>query len=113
MSYLSLLHFFSAIMYGYLAVFILVKNYRNPLNRICAVVFICFLLWCIGKTFAHNPHATAEEAYRFMKVTIIGAWSFSSFLLLFAFIVSEKKTVLRKFWIYPVLFAVPIMAICV
>jgi PAS domain S-box-containing protein len=113
MPYLSLLHFFSAITYGYLAVFILIKNHRHPLNRICAAVLICFLFWCIGKTFAHNPHATLEEAYRFMKVTIVGAWSFSSFLLWFAFIVSEKKKVLRKFWIYPVLFAVPIIAICV
>ena len=100
-------------MYGYLAVFILIKNHRHPLNRICAVVFICFLLWCIGKTFAHNPHVSLEEAYRFMKVAIIGAWSFSSFILWFAFIVSEKKKVLQKIWIYPVLFIVPVTAICV
>ena len=31
-----------------------------------------------------------------MKVAIIGAWSFSSFILWFAFIVSEKKKVLQK-----------------
>jgi PAS domain S-box-containing protein len=113
MPYLSMLNFFSAIAYGYLAVFLLVKNHRHPLNRICSAVFFCFLLWSVGKTFAHNPHATPEEAFRFMKLTIVGAWSFSSFLLWFAFIVSEKKSVMEKIWFYPLLFAVPLTTILV
>ena len=111
MPYLSFLHFFSTLAYIYLAVFILIKNWKSPLSRICAVVFFCFALWCLGKTVTHNPYVSQETALRFMKVVILGAWSFSGFLLCFSFIFTERGDLLRKKWLCALIFVIPVVAI--
>ena len=109
--WLPYLHFFSFLAYVYLAVYIVVKNPKVPLNRICAAVFFCFAVWCLGKTVTHNPHADETTAKLFMNITILGAWNFSSFLLWFFLILTEQKKILEKKWILPLLFTLPALAI--
>ncbi len=111
MPFLSFLHFFSTLVYIYLLVFILIRNWRSPLNRICAVIFFCFALWCLGKTVTHNPHVAEETALNFMNIVILGAWSFSGFLLCFSLIFTEKFNLYQRKWIYLIIFIIPAIAI--
>ena len=111
MPLLPYLHFFSALAYLYLAVFILVKSPHSSLNRICAAVFGCFFLWCMGKTIAHNPYASKELVMASSKFVIIGAWSFSGFLMWFSLLFTEKETILKHKWIFIVVFAIPVITL--
>lgn len=111
MPLLPYLHFFSALAYLYLAVFILIKGPKSALNRICAAIFGCFFLWCIGKTVAHNPYASKELAMASMKIVVVGAWSFSGFLLWFSLLFTEKETLFKHKWILIVIFAIPVIVI--
>ena len=111
MPFLSFLHFFSTLVYIYLLTFLLIKNWRSPLNRICAVIFFCFALWCLGKTVTHNPYVSEETALSYMKIVILGAWTFSGFLLCFALIFTERRILLQKKWIYAIIFIIPAIAI--
>ena len=113
MSILPYIHFFSTLAYIYLAAFILFKSPKSVLNRLCAVIFVCFALWCFGKSITHNPLASESLAHIFRKVVIIGAWSFSAFLLWFTLILTEKNRLLSRKWIYPALFVIPIVSISV
>ena len=111
MPLLSFLHFFSTLVYIYLLTFLLIKNWRSPLNRICAVIFFCFALWCLGKTVTHNPYVSEETALSYMKIVIFGAWTFSGFLLCFALTFTERRILLQKKWIYVIIFIIPVIAI--
>jgi PAS domain S-box-containing protein len=111
MVFLSFFHFFSALIYIYLLVFILIRNWRSPLNRICAIVFFCFAIWCFGKTVTHDPYVSKEIALSFMKFIILGAWTFSGFLLCFSLVFTEKQYLYRNKWTYLVIFFIPILSI--
>ena len=113
MSVLPYIHFFSTLAYIYLAAFILLKSPKSALNRLCAIIFICFALWCFGKSITHNPLASESLALIFRKIVIVGAWSFSAFLMWFTLILTEKHRLLSRKWIYPALFGIPIVSISV
>jgi hypothetical protein len=91
MPILPYLHFFSALDYLCLAAFILIKNPKSSLNRICAVVFGCFFLWCAGKTIAHNPYASKEIVMVFLKVVIFGEENTLAGIVCIAKDITERK----------------------
>ena len=111
MPLLPYLHFFSALAYLYLAAYILVKGSKSSLNRICAAIFGCFFLWCMGKTVTHNPYASKELAMAAMKVIIIGAWSFSGFLIWFSLVFTDKEKLINQKWIHIGFFLIPVLTI--
>jgi PAS domain S-box-containing protein len=111
MNVFPFLHFFNVIVYSYLAVYVLVKNPRALLNRVCAITFLCIGTWSFSMIFIHNPHTSKETAWIFAGIGSIGWTTFSSFYLLLILIFSGKKELLRKKWLYPVLFAIPLLLI--
>ena len=111
MPYLPLLHIACLLGYGLLALYLLIKNSSAPLNRTCAVILVCFMLWCLGKSVSHHPAAPLELAELFRHFVIVGAWTFSSFLLIFALIITERSHLLARRWAVAGLFAIPAVSI--
>ena len=112
MSILQFLHFLVFLIYSYLLVFVLWKNPKSLLNKICAVLLACFAVWSFGSIFIYyNPHATKDTIRLFDNVGSIGWISFASFSLWFALIFAEKKKILKTKIIYPSIFILPLLFI--
>ena len=109
---LPIFHIFCAVLYAVLTVYVLIKNAREPLNQLCAAVLICFFIWCSGKSVAHFPGTPLALAELFRNVIIVGAWSFSTFLLLFSFVLTRRDRLLARPWVWLILFAVPVISVC-
>ena len=62
MSLLTFIHFSWLLLYVYLAIFILVRNPKAPLNRVCSALFICLALWNFGGVVCHNPITSKATA---------------------------------------------------
>jgi PAS domain S-box-containing protein len=113
MAQLPLLHFFCMLIYLAMSAYVLSRNAAASVNRYCALVLACFALWCLGKLIIHHPETPAQVALFFQDIVIVGAWGFSSFLLLFSLAFTEHDDLLGKRWLYPAVFALPLAAILV
>jgi len=111
MSIYLFLHFFTFLVYCYLLVFLLWKDPKSPLNRVCAVLLACFAIWSFGLIFIYNPIASKDTAMLFDNIGSIGWISFSSFFLWFSLIFTEKKKILKTRIIYPLIFILPLLLI--
>jgi len=111
MSFFPFFHFFNTLIYLYLAVFILVKNPKILLNRICSVSFFFIAVWSFSMMFIHNPYTSKDTALLFSSIGSFGWISFSSFFVLIILALSGMEKILRKEWFYFLLFAVPLILI--
>lgn len=111
MNFFPFLHFFNLIVYGALAVYIFVKNPGYLLNRVCGIIFLCIGTWSFSMIFIHNPLTSKETAWIFAGIGSIGWATFSSLFLLFILVFTGKKEILRKKWLYPLLFGLPLLFI--
>jgi len=93
---LSLLHFFNFITYLILAIFILLRNEKALISRVCSALMLCFGIWSFGKIFVHNPLTPLGIARLSENIASFGWASFSSFFLWFVVIFTQKKTVLKS-----------------
>ena len=111
MSYLSFMHFFAFLVYLYLAVFILIKDPKSSLNRVCSAFLVCFCIWSFGPIFIHNPATSKDIARLLLDIDCIGWISFSSFFLWFILIFTEKKKILKSKLFYLIIFILPLFLI--
>jgi PAS domain S-box-containing protein len=111
MSFFPFLHFFNTIVYLYLAIYILIKSPKALANRIWVAFLLCFGLWSAGMIFVHNPHTSKEVARLVTDICAAGWVGFSSFLLWFILVFSGKRKILKKRWLYLVLFGIPLAVI--
>ncbi|PKP61335.1 hypothetical protein CVT91_03420 [Candidatus Atribacteria bacterium HGW-Atribacteria-1] len=105
------LHFFAFLVYCYLLVFVLWKDPKSPLNRVCAAFLACFALWSFGFIFIHNLNTPRDTAVLFNKVISLGGISFSSFFLWFCLILTEQKKILKSKLFYLLIFILPLLFI--
>jgi len=105
------LHFFVFLVYCYLLVFLLWKDPKSLLNRVCAVLLACFAVWSFGLIFIYDPSASKDTAMLFDNIGSMGWISFSSFFLWFTLIFTEKKKILKTRIIYPFIFILPLLLI--
>ena len=109
---LQFLHFFVFLIYSYLLVFLLWKDPKSLLNRVCAALLACFAVWSFGSIFIYyNPYATKDTVRLFDNIGSIGWVSFASFSLWFSLIFAEKKKILKTKIIYPLIFILPLLFI--
>lgn len=108
---LPFLHFFTFLVYLYLLVLVLWKNPKSWLNRTCAAIFACFVVWNFGDIFIHNSYISKDVAMLFININSIGWISFSSFSLWFFLIFTEQKKILKLKIFYLVIFALPLLFI--
>jgi len=111
MNIFPFLHFFNLMVYVYLAVYIFIKNPKAPVNRLCAVIFLCVGTWSFSMIFIHNPAVSKTTAWIFAGIGSLGWGTFSSLFLLFVFAFTGKTELFKKKWIYPVLFGLPLLLI--
>jgi len=111
MSFFSSLHLFSFTAYLCLALYILIKNPKPLVKRLCAAFIACLAIWNFANIFIHNPYVSRQVAVMFTNIGSFGWISFSSFFLWFMLVFSGKKEVLKKRYLFLVLFTLPILLI--
>jgi len=111
MNILPFLHFFVFLVYSCLLVFLLWKDPKSLLNRVCVVLIACFVIWSFGLIFIYNPSISKDTVRLFTNINSLGWISFASFFLWFALIFTEKKKILKTRIIYPFIFILPLLFI--
>jgi PAS domain S-box-containing protein len=111
MSLLPFVHFFTFVLLMYHAVYIFFKNPKALLNRVCAAFIFCFGTWSFAYIFVHNPYYSRNTANLFINISSFGWAGFASLFLWFILVFSHKKELLRKKWLYLILFGVPLVFI--
>jgi len=111
MNIFSFLHFFVFLVYSCLLFFLLWKDKKSLLNRVCAALLTCFVVWSFALIFTDNPNASKDTVRLFDNIGSIGWISFASFSLWFALVFTEKKTILKTRIIYPSIFILPLLLI--
>lgn len=104
MSFFPFLHFFDSLAYLYLAVFILLKNPKALVNRLMAAVVTAMMVWSFTMIFVHNPLVSKKTATFAAHINAFGWCTFSSFMLWFVLAYTGKTAILKKKWLYLVLF---------
>ena len=112
MNIFQLLYFFVFLIYSGLLVFLLSKDSKSLLNRVCAALLACFAVWSFGSIFIYyNPHVTKDTVILVDNIGSLGWVSFASFSLWFILIFTEKEKILRTKIIYPLIFILPLLFI--
>src|SRR4030042_2021577 len=111
MNILPFLHFFVFLVYSCLLVFLLWKDPKSLLNRVCAVLLACFAVWSFALIFIYDPNASKDTVMLFDNIGSLGWISFASFSLWFALIFTEKKKILKRRITYPLIFILPLLLI--
>ena len=93
---LSYVHFTSFLTYLVLAAFVLNRNPRSTLNRVCTALLLCFATWSFGVTFVHAPHVSGSTALLFENIGSIGWILFSPVFLWFTMILTGRERVARS-----------------
>jgi diguanylate cyclase (GGDEF)-like protein/PAS domain S-box-containing protein len=106
-----LVHLACFLIYAYLAGHTLYKNPRASLNRVTCMLLLCLAVWSFGMIFIHNPHSTKETARLFDNLASVGSYSFASFTLWFALILTRKRRAFEGGYIYPFFFVIPAVLI--
>jgi PAS domain S-box-containing protein len=113
MQFISYLHFFCAIVYCFLAAFVFVRNPRSLLNRVCAMILLCFCVWSFGLTFVENPWVSKQTATLFQDIGSIGWLLFSAFFLWFVALFVGAKSVAQSRLFVVSLFVIPcVLIVC-
>ncbi|HKK82826.1 MAG TPA: PAS domain S-box protein [Atribacterota bacterium] len=111
MNILPFLHFFAFLVYCSLIIFILWKDRKSLLNRVCAAFLACLALWSFGFIFVYNQDISKETTILFDNIASIGWISFASLFFWFALIFTEKKKILKTKIIYPLILILPLLLI--
>ncbi|MHC2993911.1 MAG: diguanylate cyclase [Candidatus Atribacteria bacterium] len=111
MNILPFLHFFAFLVYSYLLVFVLWKDPKSWLNRVCAALIACFAIWSFGNIFIYTFNISKDTAILFGNVGSIGWISFASIVLWFFLIFTEKKKILKSKLFYLFIFILPLLFI--
>jgi len=98
-SYAWLSHVVCSALYLMMAVGVVARNPRAPLNRLCALLILTFALWCGCLAVSHHPASSKEAATRFYDVASLAWGTFASQAVLFAVVFGRLPWLRSKaFW---------------
>ncbi|MBU1078746.1 MAG: response regulator [Spirochaetes bacterium] len=97
--------------YLYLAGFILLRNPKSPLNRVCSASFLCFVFWSFASIFLHNIDSSKSIVRITENIGSLGWISFSSFFLWFVLIFTLREKILRSKLFYIIIFLLPLFLV--
>lgn len=84
-------------------VYAIQNNTRKPINRIFLALGCAMLFWCLG--LAITVVAANEEICAFgRRIAPIGWGTICGILLHFILLLTQKNNLLKKWWIYPLLY---------
>lgn len=107
----SSLNLVSFVFYLSLVLYLLTKNPKPLLSRLCAAFVACFAFWTFTRIFVYNSYVSRSTAELFTNIGSLGWISYSSFFLWFALVFSGKKRILEKTYFYLFLFGIPLALI--
>jgi len=111
MNIFPFLHFFTFLVYVSLLVFLLWKDAKSLLNRVCAAFLACFALWSFGLIFSYIPDTLKDTTILFYRIASIGWIYLASFFLWFALIFTEKRKILKTRLLYLLIYILPLLFI--
>ena len=111
MNLFPFVHFLTFILLMYHAVYIFFKNPKALLNRVWAAFISCFGLWSFSFIFVHNPYYSKKTAKIFLNISSFGWVFYAGLFLWFTLVFTQKKELLKKKWLYPLLFGIPLLFI--
>lgn len=103
MSILSLLSFFAFVVYLYLGIYALRLDPRSKLNRTFFVLILSYVVWAFAYTFFYSAPDEAT-CWFWYRVSTVGWCLFPGIALHFFMILTGKEDLLRRWWIYPLLY---------
>ncbi|MCP5050001.1 MAG: PAS domain S-box protein [bacterium] len=109
MSILPFLHFFTALVYLYLLVYVLVKNPKGLINRAFALNMLFFVQWAVSLMVNHHPAASKQTSILIVDICAVGWIGFSSAYLWFILEFTGKKEILKKKWLYLLMIGIPLV----
>ncbi len=111
MNLFPFIHFFTFVLLMSHAVYFFLKNPKALLNRVCAAFISCFGIWSFAFIFVHNPYYTKKTAKIFLHISSFGWGCYTFFFLWFILVFTQKKELLKKKWLYPLLCGLPLLFI--
>jgi diguanylate cyclase (GGDEF)-like protein len=99
----SLIFFLAFTIYFFFGIYILNMNSKSSLNKVFFAVCISLCLWSFGFAMA-NSASNAETCLFWRRISAIGWASIFCILLHFTLILTGKKRVLKKWWLYLLLY---------
>jgi PAS domain S-box-containing protein len=91
---LPLLHFTSFLISVGVIVFLMLRNSRALLNRLCILLILTFALWSFGYCFIHLSEST-QAAMFWINFSSIGWGAFSFAAIYFYLALTQKERILR------------------
>jgi PAS domain S-box-containing protein len=88
---LQLLDYSTSVVFLFLAIYILLRDPRSPLNRAFFWLLGSFFIWSVPLFFVHDPYAAIGNVDLFYKISPIGWASFPGLSLFCAVVLSENK----------------------
>jgi diguanylate cyclase (GGDEF)-like protein len=110
-SYLfSVLFFFSCVMSNFLGAYTLYLDRKAGLNKAFFTLCISLGIWAFGFSICVSAQ-NQELSLIWRRISVIGWGSFFSILLHFSIILTEKKGLLNKWWLYLLLYFPSVLTI--
>ncbi len=106
MNIIFVIQYTASLLFLWLIFFVLYKNPKAVLNRTCALLLGCFVIWNFFTAY-HYTAKTEEIAMLLLNISSIGWCSFPSFALWFALVFTGKEKLLRKWYFYFFILIIP------
>lgn len=109
---LSIAFFTAFIVYGVFSVYILHINWKSALHRAFFAVCIALCIWSLGSVFGASA-PNMNEALFWRRFAVFGWGSAFSFILHFILVLTGRRALLKKWWLYVLLYAPAAASICI
>lgn len=109
MSYLSTLFFFSFTLYLTLGLYILIRNPKPLLSKLCLAFIACMASWNVLSIYIQSPIISRETAELLTNIGSLFWLNTGSIFLLFMLEFSGKRDLLKKKYLYILLFTPPLL----
>lgn len=100
---LSLLFFIESGIYAVFGIYVIINDSRTGINRSFFAVCMALFIWSFGFSIAISA-PDLETCQFWKKISAIGWGALYSILLHFFLILTDRKRILNKKWIYPVIY---------
>src|SRR4030067_1401734 len=101
---LSVFSFLSILLLFKLGIYAIRKDPRSALNRVFSVLCLCFIFWSLSYMAVYSI-TDKNELWAWVKVGTIGWSPFAGIFLHFILILTRRKRLLSRRWIYVLLYA--------
>lgn len=109
---LSWCFFGSFCVYVFMGIYVINLNHSATLNRLFLVMAFLMGVWAFSFSIATSA-PTIEIALEWRKIAAIGWGTVFSFILHFFLVLTEQHRLLKKWWVYLLLYAPAVWNLCV